>query len=338
MQIVLSTSGVKFDDGDKPRQEREKGNSLTIIPENYSVIDIETTGLDPRFDEIIEIAAIKVRENKIIDKFQSLVKPSSYFIDYDDNDNEITFYVDEFITKLTGITNNMLEEAPIIDEVIPQFINFIKDDILVGHNVNFDINFLYDVVLEKENLKLQNDYVDLMRLARKVYPNFINHRLITIAANLGVNCDNHHRALADCIITFDSFTRLNEYVLNNSINLSILFNRNSKNKNIDLTALIAKTTDFEKDHILFNKYCTFTGKLDKLDRKDAAQLVVNLGGHCLNGVTKKTNFLILGNFDYNASIKDGKSTKLKKAEQLILEGHDLQILSENVFYELVTGE
>lgn len=70
-------------------------------------------------------------------------------------------------------------------------------------------------------------------------------------------------------------------------------------------------------------------------RKDAMQLVVDLGGSVGDNVTKKTNYLILGNNDFCASIKDGKSNKQKKAEELILKGSDLEILSENVFYDLV---
>ena len=81
--------------------------------------------------------------------------------------------------------------------------------------------------------------------------------------------------------------------------------------------------------------CVFTGTLEKMSRKDAMQLVVDFGGSVGDNVTKKTNYLILGNNDFCQSIKDGKSNKQKKAEDLILKGHDIEILSENVFYDLV---
>lgn len=73
------------------------------------------------------------------------------------------------------------------------------------------------------------------------------------------------------------------------------------------------TTQHNPDHLLYAKYCTFTGKLEKMDRKIAAQLVANIGGHCLNGISRQTNYLILGNMDYKSNMKDGKSNKLKKA-------------------------
>lgn len=92
---------------------------------------------------------------------------------------------------------------------------------------------------------------------------------------------------------------------------------------------------FKKDHPFYNKNCVFTDALEKFTRKDAAQIVCNIGGFCENNVTKKTNFLIVGDFDYSANIKDGKSSKLKKAEQLILAGQDLHIISENTFYDML---
>ena len=98
---------------------------------------------------------------------------------------------------------------------------------------------------------------------------------------------------------------------------------------------ITVIVETKKTHPLYGKVCVFTGKLELMSREQAAQLVVNLGGTCGNGVTKKTNYLILGNNDYCSTIKDGKSSKQKKAEQLILSGQDLQIIPEDVFYELV---
>ena len=78
-----------------------------------------------------------------------------------------------------------------------------------------------------------------------------------------------------------------------------------------------------------------TGTLEKMLRKEAMQIIVDLGGHCEDGVTKKTNFLILGNNDYNPILRGKKSSKLIKAETLKLEGKDIEIISENVFYDIV---
>lgn len=322
MQIVVGTDGISIEYGrDSQKIKRNKGKSLMVIPSSYIIIDIETTGLDPSYDEIIEIGTLKIKEGIVVDRFQSLIKPDCN-------------YVDEFITQLTGITNEMLETAPRIKEVLPKFIEFIESDILVGHNVNFDINFLYDKLEENLGYKLENNFVDLMRLSRKVYPELTNHKLITVAQNLGVNIENNHRALGDCAITYECFSRMSKYISENHIDLKSLY----KHNHTDLRSLTADGAKISTDHPLYGKYCTFTGQLERMIRKDAAQLVVNLGGHCLNSVTKQTNFLILGNFDYVSNVKDGKSSKLKKAEKLILDGQDLQILSENVFYDLITND
>ena len=94
-------------------------------------------------------------------------------------------------------------------------------------------------------------------------------------------------------------------------------------------------TEFDEDNPFFEKVCVFTGVLEKMKRSDAAQLVVDLGGICGNSVTKKTNYLILGNNDYCPTIRDGKSTKQKKAEELKLKGNDIEIISENTFYDML---
>lgn len=95
------------------------------------VIDLETTGLDPSYDEIIELAAVRVENKAIVPEFQSLVKPS--------------FPIDGFITELTGITNEMLSNAPSVDAVLPSFFDYAGQSTVVAHNANFDVNFLYDV-------------------------------------------------------------------------------------------------------------------------------------------------------------------------------------------------
>ena len=79
----------------------------------------------------------------------------------------------------------------------------------------------------------------------------------------------------------------------------------------------------------------FTGALEKMVRRDAMQIVVSMGGNCADGVKKTVDFLVLGNNDYCSSIRDGKSSKQKKAEELILKGYPIQIISEDVFYEMI---
>lgn len=296
-----------------------KGKSLTELVPDYTVIDIETTGLDPNFDEIIEVSAIRVRSHETVDTFSTLVKPT----------NEI----DEFITELTGITNEMLESAPPIASVLPDFMLFLGSDILIGHNVNFDINFLYDEALYLQLSPLRNDFVDTMRLGRKLFPNMPNHKLATMAKELHIKQVTAHRALADCETTKAIYSAIIEYVNQNSIDWNFVFARH----NLHASDIHAQTDHFDPDSPFLGKVCVFTGALERMVRKDAMQIVANLGGICADGVTAKTNFLILGNLDYASNIKDGKSSKQKKAESLILKGKDLTIISEEVFYDMIAS-
>ena len=110
--------------------------------------------------------------------------------------------------------------------------------------------------------------------------------------------------------------------------------KNHSGKRIDIHSIKPESIEIDEDNFFYNKHCIFTGKLEKMVRKDAMQLIVNVGGILDNSVTKKTNYLILGNNDYVSSIKDGKSSKHKKAEKYKLEGQDIEIIDEDTFYNL----
>ena len=161
-----------------------KGNSKIELVNDYIVLDIETTGLDPKFDEIIEIGAIKVINGEIVDEFSELVKPSCS--------------ITPFISSITGITNEMLENAKNINQVLPRFLDFVKDMTIVGHNVNFDINFIYDYALYISKKIFSNNYIDTLRFSRKLFTNLHDHRLQTISQYLNLQEENYHRASYDC--------------------------------------------------------------------------------------------------------------------------------------------
>ena len=277
------------------------------------------------------MSAIKIKDKTIIDTYSTLVKPDEALYE-DEYSNE--YFVDDFITELTGITDEMLENAPYISDVLEQFLSFVGDSIIVGHNVNFDINFIYDDVDRILDKDFSNDFCDLLRISRKIFPDFENHKLSTLAENFKIKIDRSHRAEDDCITTFKCFEFCRNYTEKNKIAIGPYY----KGKYLDLKEIHANVTEFDETHPLYKKNVVFTGTLEKMSRKDAAQIVANFGGILQNGVTQKTNFLVLGNNDYCKAIKDGKSSKLKKAESLILKGQDLQIIPEDVFYELIEVE
>lgn len=304
---------------------REKGSSLVDFVSDYTVIDIETTGFDPRYDEIIEISAIRYRDDAEVDSFQALVRP--YKI------------ISEFITEKTGITNDMVRSASEISSVLPGFLDFIQDDILIGHNVHFDINFLYDVSLRCLSHKLQNDFIDTLRISRRLLRDLPNHQLDTLMKHFCIDARQFHRSMGDCGAAAGCYQGMKAYISDNAIDTKVLFSANTKKKRgVRASDIQTQVDEFDIDHPIYGRVCVFTGALEKMIRKEAMQLVIDLGGVNGDNVTSKTNYLILGNNDYCSSIKDGKSRKQKKAEQLILEGQDLRIISENVFYDLVEME
>lgn len=286
------------------------------IIDNYCVLDLETTGLSPNYDSIIEIGIIKVKENKIVDKYNSLINPG--------------FLINEYITSITGITNEMLKGKPKIIDLKKEVLNFIGNDVLVGHNISFDVSFLQ----KGFNEELKNEYIDTLQFCRKLFKELSHHRLTDMSNYLEIS-RNEHRSMSDCLCTKELYDCIKEKMKNNGLEINDIFaKKNYSSKNIDIHAIKPDNIEIDEDNFFYNKHCVFTGKLEKMIRKDAMQLVVNVGGILDNSVTKKTNYLILGNNDYCSSIKDGKSRKHKKAEKYKLEGQDIEIIDEDTFYNL----
>ena len=174
----------------------EKGRSTLLFPDDYTVIDIETTGLSPYRDAIIELSAIRVKNNEVAESFTSLVNPG--------------FHVSSFISSLTGITDDMLVSAPSIEKVLPLFMDFVGESHIVGHNVNFDINFIYENSMRILARPFRNSFTDTMRISKMVLGKLQHHRLSDISKHYCISYEGAHRALADCMITQQCFLRLRD--------------------------------------------------------------------------------------------------------------------------------
>lgn len=176
----------------------DTGKYVKEFQDTYVVVDIETTGLSPMSCEIIEIGAIKVLRNEIIERFQVLLKPSAP--------------ISSFITKLTGITNEMVE-ADGLDPIdaFAQFLAFTGDSIILGHNVSFDLGFLRHHILESVGVIVTNDYADTCRIARKLLKGRVaNCKLGTLTTYFGFDYSGAHRAMADCEFTYQVYNALLE--------------------------------------------------------------------------------------------------------------------------------
>ena len=174
-----------------------KGNQLRIYPDTYVLLDIETTGFKPTDCEITEIAAYKVKDNKVVDTFSSLIK--------------INNPVPPNITEITHITDDMLKDQEPIEVVLKNFKEFLGDNIIMGHNVNFDIDFLTHYSFVCFGNYILNDFVDTLTIARKVLKNTVpNHKLQTLSEYYGLDIEGEHRALKDVDLTFQVYNKLKD--------------------------------------------------------------------------------------------------------------------------------
>ena len=156
------------------------------------VFDIETTGFSPLKNRIIEIGAVRVEEGRIVDKFSSFVNP----------DVPIPFEIE----KLTGINDNMVLDAPKIDRVLPEFLEFCRGAVMVAHNAGFDISFIKENA-RQQGLEFNPTVLDTVSLARVLLPNLNRFKLDTVAKELKINLANHHRAVDDAGATAEIFVR-----------------------------------------------------------------------------------------------------------------------------------
>ena len=152
------------------------------INTEYCVFDIETTGLSFRTEKITEIGAIKIKNGEIIDTFECFVNPEKP-IPYE-------------VIKVTHITDDMVRDAETIEKVLPKFLEFVGDSVIVAHNANFDMGFIRHFA-ELQGIKIDNTYIDTLALARDMFPEYKKFKLGIIAENLGIRVDVAHRALDD---------------------------------------------------------------------------------------------------------------------------------------------
>lgn len=171
------------------------GDAVIGFPEDYTVLDLETTGLNPTSDLIIEFAAVRVRGGNAVDTFQSLCDPG--------------FPIPPQIEMITGITSEMVRSAPNPRSILPDFLDFVGDDFVVGHNVLFDVRFI-----AASNGDFKNTYIDTMKIFRKLHPKLLHHRLSDMVDFYNQHNESAHRALSDCYATYGCFEAMSNEVNN----------------------------------------------------------------------------------------------------------------------------
>ena len=187
-KVIYGTEAYLVDD----LQELVTNSKNQSLDGAYVVFDLETTGFSPVNNRIIEIGAVRVENGKITEKFSTFVNPQV----------PIPYRIEE----LTGINDNMVLDAPVIEKVLPEFMEFCRDAALVAHNASFDVSFV------EENLKrlgMAADFtvLDTVALARLLLPQLNRYKLDTVAKALHVSLENHHRAVDDAGCTAEIFLK-----------------------------------------------------------------------------------------------------------------------------------
>ncbi|MEE1313938.1 MAG: PolC-type DNA polymerase III [Lachnospiraceae bacterium] len=187
-KIIYGVEGYFVDDL-KELVINENGQKLT---DRFVVFDIETTGFHAGNDKIIEIGAVKIENGKEVEYFSEFINPQI----------PIPFKIEQ----LTGINDEMLENAPLINEILPQFLEFCRDSVLVAHNAEFDTGFIKEKAAQ---LSLEYDFtvVDTLPLARVLLTDIAKFTLDNVCKHLNIKLENHHRAVDDAGATARAFVQ-----------------------------------------------------------------------------------------------------------------------------------
>lgn len=184
VKILFGLEANLIDDG-VPIAYNEQHRLLQ--EDTYVVFDVETTGLSAMYHRIIELAAVKVKNGEIIDRFEAFANPHHP--------------LSQTTIELTGITDDMVKNASEIEEVLRDFKAFMGEDILVAHNASFDMGFLNIGFERMGEPRATNPVIDTLELGRFLYPNMKNHRLNTLCKTFNIDLTQHHRAIYDAEAT-----------------------------------------------------------------------------------------------------------------------------------------
>ncbi|MDE6747769.1 MAG: topoisomerase DNA-binding C4 zinc finger domain-containing protein [Lachnospiraceae bacterium] len=182
---------------------RKTGKKLNTYVPDYVVFDLETTGVSCNSDDVVEISAIKVINREIVDEFTTLVNPR----------RPIPYYASE----VNGITDDMVKNSPFFEKALSDFLEFVGDAVLVGHNIHtFDMKFLYRDAERFWGKTIGNDYIDTLQIARIYLPQLSHYKLVDLAKYYKISTVGAHRALNDCRMNQIIFEHLAKEMANPS--------------------------------------------------------------------------------------------------------------------------
>jgi DNA polymerase III epsilon subunit family exonuclease len=193
--LVRDDRRLKIIDGNIVELQPYDCESRLLEDLDFVVVDVEATGAKMPPNRIIELGAYRIRRGRIVDKFVTLVNP------------EIS--IPRFVVALTGITNEMVKQAPLFAEVAPRWLEFVEDAVLIAHNAPFDTNFInHEISRVYPGHRMMNPHLCTVTLSRRAVPGLANYRLETVADHFAIDIANRHRAGSDALATAEVFIRI----------------------------------------------------------------------------------------------------------------------------------
>ena len=303
---------------------------------NFVVIDFETANVN--YNSACSIGIIHIYNNQIIDKFYSLIQPPT--LDFDEKN-----------ISIHGITPDDVVNAPKFNELWPTISKYFTSNyIITAYNAVFDMTVLKACLNEYSIDNIDFEYFCSLQLAKHLY-DCDSYKLASVTEFLNIELTEAHNALADAMATaellklsigklqkqswqafFMFFNRLNWNNFKDVKEVKSFKKKASKFAHSPSVQSITCNNDsIDCNHIFYNKNFVFTGELETISRKDAMQKVVDVGGILKSGVSRSTNYVVVGEQDKSIVGDDGLSSKERKALELIESGYDIKILSEKEF-------
>jgi DNA polymerase III epsilon subunit family exonuclease len=202
--LVKDDPRFKIIDGKTVELQAYDSESALLEELDFVVVDIEATGAKMPPNRIIELGAYRIRAGKIVDNFLTLVNP------------EIP--IPRFVVALTGISNEVVQQAPLFAEVAPRWLEFVQDAVLIAHNAPFDTNFLnHEISRVYPGHRMINPHLCTVTLSRRAVPGLTNYRLETVADHFSIPIFDRHRAGSDALATAEVFIHLLERLAENGV-------------------------------------------------------------------------------------------------------------------------
>ena len=193
--LVKGDRRFKLVDGKTIELQEDDVETRLLQDLNFVVVDLEATGAKMPPNRVIELGAYRISQGRIVDKFLTLVNP------------EIP--IPRFVISLTGITNEMVKEAPVFADVAPRWLDFVNDAVLIAHNSPFDTSFLnHEISRVYPGHRMVNPHLCTVKLSRRVFPGLNNYRLDTVADHFSIPILQRHRAGSDALATAEVFLHL----------------------------------------------------------------------------------------------------------------------------------